>query len=84
MQVKQSPRHAARIVAAVALGISPYYRWGWLMENVLVLGLRWLRFSSASHAALTGFSLHEAPGFARNHFDRTIHFAYGLRVPRQW
>jgi hypothetical protein len=54
------------------------------MDNVLVPGLRWLRFSSASHATLTGFSLHEASGFARSHFDRTIHFAHGLRVPRQW
>lgn len=50
------------------------------MENVRVPGLRWLRLSRASHAPLSGFSLHEAPGFARSHFDNAVHFAYGLRV----
>lgn len=29
-------------------------------------------------AALSGFSLHDALGLSRNHFDRAIHFAYGL------
>jgi putative membrane protein len=29
-------------------------------------------------AALAGFSLHDALGLSRNHFDRAIHFAYGL------
>lgn len=31
-------------------------------------------------SALCGFSLHEALGLSRNHFDRVIHFAYGLLV----
>jgi putative membrane protein len=31
-------------------------------------------------AALFGFSLNEALGLSRNHFDRAIHFAYGLLV----
>jgi putative membrane protein len=36
----------------------------------------WARWFSA----LCGFSLDEAPGLSRNHFDRAIHFAYGLLV----
>lgn len=31
-------------------------------------------------AALVGFSLDQALGLSRNHFDRAIHFAYGLLV----
>lgn len=31
-------------------------------------------------SALFGFSLHDALGLSRNHFDRVIHFAYGLLV----
>ncbi|HEY8329330.1 MAG TPA: DUF2238 domain-containing protein [Rhodanobacter sp.] len=31
-------------------------------------------------STLCGFSLNEALGFSRNHFDRAIHFAYGLLV----
>lgn len=31
-------------------------------------------------SALFGFSLNEALGVTRNHFDRAIHFAYGLLV----
>ncbi len=32
----------------------------------------------AAWRGLFGFSLNEALGFERNHFDRAIHFAYGL------
>lgn len=93
-----------------ALGIAPWYRQDWLLENVLVfvavpglvLTYRRLRFSNFAYtclfvflvlhemgahftysevpwrewlAALTGT---EAVAAGRNHYDRFVHFAYGL------
>lgn len=108
------------VVFAAALGISPWYRQDWLLENLLVvvaLSLfawthRRRRFTNTSYTLLFVFlCLHEigshytysevpyrawlagltdltgAPvdalgATARNHYDRLIHFAYGLLLTR--
>ncbi len=97
----------------IALGIHPWYRQDWLLENVLVVaaiavliaGYRRLRFSNLAYTLICLFLLlHEigahytyslvpydrwiehlgatplSARFAlrRNHYDRVIHFAYGL------
>jgi putative membrane protein len=93
-----------------ALGVAPWYRQDWLLENLLVLvavpGLvltfRRLRFSNFAYTCLfVFFVLHEvgahytysevpwrdwlaavtgteAAAAGRNHYDRFVHFAYGL------
>lgn len=95
------------------LGIAPFYREDWLLENVLVFialplfirSAQFWRFSDASYVclfvffvlhalgahytysevpydawarALTGHSINDALGWDRNHFDRLVHFSYGL------
>lgn len=100
-------------LASLFLGISPYDRSDWALENALVLffvGLiaasyRRFPLSRVSYTlillflllheigahytyakvpydewslALFGFGLNEALGFERNHFDRLVHFSYGL------
>jgi putative membrane protein len=97
----------------LALGIAPWYREDWLLENVLVFvavpvlvwSYRRLRFSNAAYTLMfVFFCLHElgahytyaevpydewfrqlsgrdiqsALGFGRNHYDRLVHFSYGL------
>ena len=104
-------------VLTLALGIAPWHRQDWLLENLLVaaaLPVLWaiyrhVPFSRTSWWLVFLFlSLHEigahytysevpwqewwshltgspAPadgGSARNHFDRFIHFAYGLLLAR--
>lgn len=101
----------------VILGLAPWYRQDWLLENLLVFaalaGLiasyRRFRFSNLSYTllfvflviheigahytyslvpydawveTLTGSDLTERFGFGRNHYDRLIHFAYGLLLFR--
>lgn len=98
-----------------ALGVHPWYREDWLLENVLVFaalaalipGYRRLRFSNLTYTLLfVFFVLHEVGahytyslvpydrwierlggaalqlrfGLQRNHYDRLIHFMYGLLV----
>ena len=100
-------------VEFIVLGIHPWYRQDWLLENVLVVaalavlipGYRRLRFSNLAYTLMCLFLLlHEvgahytyslvpydrwiehlggtAPtahfALSRNHYDRVIHFAYGL------
>jgi len=102
----------------VALGIRPWYRQDWLLENLLVfvalplfvLNYRSLRLSNFAYTCLfVFFVLHSigahytysevpwrewlaalggrdglVPG-GRNHYDRLVHFAYGLLVlPAAW
>ena len=97
----------------VALGVHPWYRQDWLLENVLVIvalailipGHRRLRFSNLAYTLMFLFLLlHEVVAhytsslvpydrwieqfggtaltvrfaLTRNHYDRVIHFAYGL------
>ncbi|GMV30466.1 MAG: hypothetical protein AMXMBFR59_25910 [Rhodanobacteraceae bacterium] len=94
------------------LGVSPWYRQDWLLENVLVVIaiplLVWahgrLRVSNAAYTCLFVFlCLHEigahftysevplpewlgnllnlqTSGLPRNHFDRLVHFLYGLLI----
>ena len=94
----------------VALGIGPWYRQDWLLENLLVviavpllvLTHRRLRFSNFAYTCLfVFFVLHEigahytysevpwrewlaaltgteAAVAGRNHYDRFVHFSYGL------
>jgi len=94
----------------VALGIAPWYRQDWLLENLLVviavpllvLTHRRLRFSNFAYTCLfVFFVLHEVgahytysevpwrewlaaltgsetPVAGRNHYDRFVHFSYGL------
>ena len=94
----------------VALGIAPWYRQDWLLENLLVviavpllvLTHRRLRFSNFAYTCLfVFFVLHEigahytysevpwrewlaaltgteAAVAGRNHYDRFVHFSYGL------
>ena len=93
-----------------ALGVAPWYRQDWLLENLLVfvavpgLALTYhrLRFSNFAYTCLfVFFVLHEigahytysevpwrewlaavtgteAAAAGRNHYDRFVHFAYGL------
>jgi putative membrane protein len=102
----------------VALGVAPWYRQDWLLENMLVFvalpllirHYRSLRFSNFAYTCLfMFFMLHEIgahytysevpwrewlaalggrDGFVpvgRNHYDRFVHFAYGLLiVPAAW
>ena len=100
-------------VIFAALGIHPWYRQDWLLENMLVFAAlavfiptyRRLRFSNLAYTLLfLFFVLHEVGahytyslvpydtwieklggtalrvrfGLHRNHYDRLIHFAYGL------
>ena len=100
-------------VVFVALGIAPWYRQDWLLENMLVFAAvgvfiatyRRLRFSNLAYTLLflffvlhevgahytyslvpydtwieklDGVTLRERFGLARNHYDRVIHFSYGL------
>ena len=100
-------------VIFVALGIHPWFRQDWLLENMLVFAAlavfiptyRRLRFSNLAYTFLFAFfALHEVGahytyslvpydswieqlggtalrvrfGLQRNHYDRVIHFAYGL------
>ncbi|TRX73658.1 DUF2238 domain-containing protein [Pseudomonas mangiferae] len=97
----------------VALGIAPFNRGDWLLENLLVVALGFalayghrrlalprsavvLLFAylclhelgahftysrvpyDAGWQALGGDSLKASFGWRRNHFDRLVHFAYGL------
>lgn len=113
-------RYPAALLAAfcviwLALGIAPWYRQDWLLENLLVfvsipllaLTSRRMRFSNLAYTSLfvffalhevgshytyslvpyddwfsaaTGRSVSEIFGFERNHYDRLIHFLYGLLV----
>jgi len=97
------------LAVAVVLGIDPYDRSDWLLENALVVlvlavvlaGHRRRPLSNHAYVALFVFLLlHEvgahytysqvpwarwwqaltgvAPAPGRNHFDRAVHFAYGL------
>ena len=97
------------LVATLALGIAPYDRNDWLLENTLVVLLlavllashRQRPLSNLACVALFAFLLlhevgahytysqvpwmqwwqaltGEAPAPGRNHFDRAVHFAYGL------
>lgn len=101
------------LVFAAFLGIDPYDRMDWVLENVLVvLGLAFLGFSYrrvplsrtsyvlifvflmihevGSHYTYaevpydawmerwTGHSISGRFGFERNHYDRLVHFTYGL------
>ncbi|UGB37616.1 DUF2238 domain-containing protein [Frateuria soli] len=97
------------LVAALVLGLDPYDRGDWLLENALVVivlgvvlaGHRRRPLSGSAYVALFAFLLlHEvgahytysqvpwaqwwqaltgvAPAPGRNHFDRLVHFAYGL------
>jgi putative membrane protein len=102
----------------VALGLAPWYRQDWLLENLLVFialpllvrHYRSLRFSNFAYTCLfVFFVLHEIGAhytysevpwrewFAalggrddwlpegRNHYDRFVHFAYGLLIlPAAW
>ena len=102
----------------VALGLAPWYRQDWLLENLLVFialpllvrHYRSLRFSNFAYTCLfVFFVLHEigahytysevpwrewlaALGWGdelarqgRNHYDRFVHFAYGLLIlPAAW
>ncbi|MDD5394734.1 MAG: DUF2238 domain-containing protein [Thiothrix sp.] len=103
------------LLLAIALGIAPWYRADWMLENVLsVLGVGFLWFtrnsqplSRTSYTLLFaflclhelgshytyaevpydqwwqsafGYSLNESLGFERNHFDRLVHFLYGLML----
>ena len=93
-----------------ALGVAPWYRQDWLLENLLVfvavpglvLAYNRLRFSNFAYTCLfVFFVLHEigahytysevpwregltvitgteAVAAGRNHYDRFVHFAYGL------
>ena len=109
---------AAFAAIFVALGIAPWYRQDWLLENLLVFaaltGLvvthRRFRFSNLSYvllfvflviheigahytyslvpydawfAKLTGTDVTQHLGLSRNHYDRLIHFAYGLLLDRK-
>ena len=100
-------------VEFIALGIHPWYRQDWLLENVLVVaalavlipGYRRLRFSNLAYTSMFVFLLlHEVGAhytyslvpydrwiehlggtalttrfsLRRNHYDRVIHFAFGL------
>lgn len=100
-------------VEFIVLGIHPWYRQDWLLENVLVVaalavlipGYRRLRFSNLAYTLMFLFLLlHEIGAhytyslvpydrwiehlgataltarfaLSRNHYDRLIHFAYGL------
>jgi len=100
---------------AAILGIAPWYRQDWLLENVLVVisvcilvySYRHLRFSNTAYTLLfvfmiaheigahytyaevpystwisgwTGLDVTRNPGWQRNHYDRVIHFAYGLLI----
>ncbi|NOT30234.1 MAG: DUF2238 domain-containing protein [Planctomycetes bacterium] len=97
----------------VALGIAPWHRADWVLENVLVVAflgaaalahrrmplsrLSWLlifvflclhelgahyTYSEVPYdewcRALFGWTLAEKLGLERNHFDRLVHFCYGL------
>ena len=97
----------------LALGIAPWHRADWVLENVLVVAflgaaalahrrlplsrLSWLlifvflclhelgahyTYSEVPYdawcRALFGWTLSEKLGLARNHFDRLVHFSYGL------
>jgi putative membrane protein len=101
----------AFVVIFLALGIAPWYRQDWLLENLLVfvavpmlvVNYRRLRFSDFAYTGLfVFFVLHEIgahytysevpwrdglaaltggesnPPAGRNHYDRFVHFAYGL------
>jgi len=113
--VQPSDRYPLALLVAflaifAALGVAPWYRQDWLLENLLVLvavpGLvlayRRLRFSNLAYTCLfVFFVLHEigahytysevpwrdwlaaltgteATAAGRNHYDRFVHFAYGL------
>jgi len=104
---------AAFLVIAIALGISPWYRQDWALENALAaLGVvflvatyRRMPLSKVSYGLIfaflvlhevgahytysevpydawferfTGETLSSRLGFERNHYDRLVHFAYGL------
>jgi len=99
----------------LALGLAPWYRQDWLLENLLVFvsvpllvaTSRRMRFSNLAYtclfvffslheigshytyslvpyddwsSAISGHTLSELFGFERNHYDRLIHFLYGLLV----
>ncbi len=104
---------AVFVAIACVLGIDPWYRRDWALENlivvvslpVLMLGYRTLRFSNGAYFCIFvlfvaheigahytyaevpydawttrwfGFSITEQFGFARNHYDRLVHFLYGV------
>ncbi|MBL8201500.1 MAG: DUF2238 domain-containing protein [Chromatiales bacterium] len=77
---------AAFVCIWLWLAIAPRYRADWLLENVIVFialplfirGARSWRFSDAWARALTGQTVNDALGWDRNHYDRLVHFAYGL------
>jgi len=101
------------VAIGIALGIAPYDRSDWLLENslaagaVLLLVVTWRVFplSKLSYSlifvflvlheigahytysevpydewfrALTGHTLNGVLGLERNHYDRLVHFCYGL------
>ncbi|MGI9222202.1 MAG: DUF2238 domain-containing protein [Woeseiaceae bacterium] len=103
------------IAVAVALGIDPWFRADWLLENLLVFFAvpllvilhRHMPLSKISYTAififlclheigshytyamvpydqwfedLTGRGLNERLGWDRNHYDRVIHFSYGILI----
>nr|WP_246387495.1 DUF2238 domain-containing protein [Chiayiivirga flava] len=103
------------VLVWILLGIAPWYRADWLLENVLVfvavpalvLQYRVLRYSNAAYTclfaffvlhqvgahytyaavpydtwadALFGRSLSDLFDLSRNHYDRLVHFLYGLLV----
>lgn len=103
------------LCAAIALGIAPWHRDDWALENalaliaVLLLVLTHKRFplSKVSYTMIFAFlmlhelgahytysevpydawfervagrGLNEMLGFERNHYDRLVHFAYGLLI----
>jgi putative membrane protein len=103
----------AFILIACLLGLHPWYRRDWALENlivvvslpVLVHGFRKLRFSNGAYFAIfvlfvahevgahytyaevpydtwsmqwLGFSITKYFDFSRNHYDRLVHFLYGV------
>jgi len=101
------------LLAATALGIAPWYRQDWALENALavvgvlalVLSYRRMPLSRVSYTLifaflmlhelgahytysevpydawferLTGETLSARLGLERNHYDRLVHFSYGL------
>ena len=79
------------LVFAFALGLALSWRWFTFSRISVTLIFLFLCLHEVgahytySHVpydawikSLTGFSLNEAMGWERNHFDRAIHFSYGL------
>jgi putative membrane protein len=92
MTENQDWRYPAILLASfcllwIGLAIAPLYRQDWLLEFVFFalheLGAHYtysLVPYDAWFTGLTGHSLNAMLGFERNHYDRLIHFLYGLLV----